>query len=295
MSWIEANVYQVDHDFAVQDYIQQVTVPHFLVSNQEKNLYVSLVTKDDRDSIGQLMYLTVYENSINFRRTSYGVTIEVTSDGQSDSVTIKNGQVPGWDGQVPTVYGGYGVRIRDPNWKDPCFYATLFEGRQMFLNWMVRITVTFNAWPSRVSNPKTVLVDLLTYALAGNQVTLVGSDGEVKASAPLLKARSPAFQAMLTYDTKEKQESQIGLEDFDVKTLKAFVHFLVTDKVVFDKDTILGLYLLGDKYDLQLLKFKARNFTLEHIKELDPKKVFDVVSMIDTDMIEKCSLKKYAS
>ena len=239
------------------------------------SLYIWFSTEnDDENPIGQLIHLNVYESG-SYRRAPYGVTIEVTSDGHSDSVTIKNG------------------RVRDGN--GPAFNATLFRGREVFLNWKVKITVTFNAWSSRVSDPKTMLDDLLKFVLAGKQVTLVGNNGKVTVSKRLLQARSPALQAMLTHDTKEKRESQIELEEFDAKTLEAFVCFLATDEVIFDKETILGLYILGDKYDLQSLKLKARKLTLARTKELDPKKVFDVVSKIDTDMIEKCFLKEYAS
>ena len=129
--------------------------------------------------------------------------------------------------------------------------------------------------------------DVKSYIEDGPVVTLVGSDGSTKVSKRLLKIRSTALRNMLTHDTKEKQTMTVELKDFDCKTLDAFGHFLMTGKIKNGKDTALGLVILGDKYDIQIMKQVSERFVLNHITEMNLDDVLDVFCKLSRDLMKK--------
>lgn len=303
MSWIRANVYQFFHNFAKEDYKDKngpirVPIPnpdpvsHVLRNISRPNdpvfmedgrcLLLSLSTEDDKEhSIGQVMALFVCENG-SYRKAPYGVTIEITSictvhtacscHEECDSVSITNGRVPN---------------------KDSPFQAKLFHKREVFLNKKLQIELIFNSWPTKRSVGNCILDDLLKFVSNGNQVTLMGYDGNVFVPRRLLQARSQTFEAMFTHDMEEKQNSQINLSDVSMNTLEAFTRFLSTDKVIFNAKTIIELYIIGDKYNIQSLKLLSRKLMLEHKQDLNSEEVYNVISKIEPDLIEKIFVKEY--
>lgn len=134
MSWINQYMYQFQHNFAKNDYegnrgdIHIPSFPHFNADG--RCLFLSLSTENDtKHPIGQLMNVVICEDG-HYRTAPYGVTITIfTADGQSDSVTIMNGRVPNQDSK---------------------FNTKLFQGREAFLNWELKITVLFHDWSSKL-------------------------------------------------------------------------------------------------------------------------------------------------
>lgn len=88
---------------------------------------------------------------------------------------------------------------------------------------------------------------------------------------------------------------KVNLKDFHIGTLEAFIHFLTTNKVIFSKETILELYILGDKCHLKSLKEQSRQVLLTCINELDAEKIYDVISKIDKDLIKECFFRQFTS
>lgn len=272
MSWTTANSYQFSHNFAKDDFDNhKIHVPDVssmpnvpVFEDKQRCLLLSLAVRDNfLNPIGQVMMLRVSEDG-SYRRAAYGVTIEIISGDQMDSVTISNGRVP------------------EEDWP---MFAKLFQGRQVFLNRNVKIKVVFNGWSSKASYLRTIHDDLLKFVSVGDRVTLIGNDGNEIVSKRLLQARSPA---MFTRDMKKLQIN------VSVLTLKAFIHFLRTDRILFSKKTVIELYMIGHKYNLKSLESETYKLILAHINEIDLKEAYKIVFMNDPALIEKSFLKHYA-
>lgn len=276
MTWIKPNIFQFQNDFLKQNCTRKsISVPALDDFKPDgRCLELTLNTLDIEDSKFQTMEMILKENG-NYRKASYGVRIKVSlPNGLSHLVIIENGKIP--------------------TYNDPCT-KKLFKEQETFLNWENTITVIFTSWSWKTSGPlNTIYHDLMEFVLLGSQVTLLGNDGNVTVPRRLLKARSPALAAMFTHDMQEKQLSQIDMCDFNTKVLEGFKNFLIKDIVVFDKDIIIDLYTLGDKYNIKCLKLESRKLILRHIQELDSKNVYKIISKIDPDVIEQLFMQQIA-
>ena len=130
------------------------------------------------------------------------------------------------------------------------------------------------------------LIDDLKKYLSDN-VTLIGSDGRVEASKTILQARSSVLTAMFSHEMEESKTLTIDLKDFNSETLQAFVDFLWTDRMNQNKDTAIGLYIFGDKYDVKQLKCAAEKYIVANIKILDRDEVFEVMLKINPEKLKQ--------
>ena len=138
-----------------------------------------------------------------------------------------------------------------------------------------------------------IVGDLKSYIERGSQVTLIGRDGSVTVSRRLLEMRSEALEMIFNHDSREKQTGIIELKDFDSKTLDAFAHFLMTGKIKDGKETVLGLLLLGDKYDIQFMKSEAERFVKLHFHELDREEAMDIMFRVSRKTVEEGLLRAW--
>ena len=99
--------------------------------------------------------------------------------------------------------------------------------------------------------------------------------------------RSSALEMIFSHDSQETQTGTIEMKDYDSKTLDAFVHFLMTGKIKDGKETVLGLLLLGDKYDIQFMKSEAEKFVKSNFRELDRDEAMDILFKVSRKAVEE--------
>lgn len=88
----------------------------------------------------------------------------------------------------------------------------------------------------------------------------IGSE-ELMAHRIVLSARSKVFHAMLQYDTQERREGVIKIEDCSVESFKAFLNYCYTGEMDINvKNKAIDLLILADKYDVQCLKMKCEEY-----------------------------------
>lgn len=119
----------------------------------------------------------------------------------------------------------------------------------------------------------------------GPSVTLVGSDGSVSVPKRLLEMWSEALEAMFNHDSLEKRTGQIRMEDYNAKTLTAFKQFLLTGKIENGNETALGLILLADKYDVQVMKKAAEDYVKQNFQEMDKDEVLDILQKVSRNTL----------
>lgn len=90
---------------------------------------------------------------------------------------------------------------------------------------------------------------------------------------------------MFKHDSQEKRTNQINMDDFDTNTLAAFKQFLLAGKVEDGKKTALGLILLADKYNIQVMKEVAEDYVMRHIQEMDKDEVLDTFSKVSRGIL----------
>lgn len=153
-------------------------------------------------------------------------------------------------------------------------------------------------------------------------VTLVGTDGEVKVKKDLLRVRSSVFASLLE-DADERQvnssghkerqlddhmdsideldhvlnendidgmshvlkpkvhmsanETRIEVTDFKRKVLLAFVKFIKTDRIGNASGIAMDLFMMGQRFNVPLLKTVAGKFMITDAGEEDKERVFELI------------------
>lgn len=139
-----------------------------------------------------------------------------------------------------------------------------------------------------------VNADLKTYIERGPNVILVASDGTVSVPMRLLKMRSQVLEAMFKHHMQERRTGQVRMEDFDTKTLNAFTKFLVAGNIENGKETVLGLIILADKYDIPGMQEAAEDYIKQNIHEMDEEEVLDTLSKVSSRTLAKSMLDSWS-
>lgn len=127
---------------------------------------------------------------------------------------------------------------------------------------------------------------MLTHGKNHDLIIKVG-DKELPAHQDILRARSHVFEAMLDYDMQEKSSGFIDVPDCDPEAMEEFLSYIYTGKVETDQGTMLELYYIADKYDMQGLKNECRNFIRNSLSHTNILKVIQLaVKHSDSDLHE---------
>lgn len=143
-------------------------------------------------------------------------------------------------------------------------------------------------------------------------VILVGSDGEVKVKKDLLRVRSSVFATLLEDASANSvpdghhnidgideldnvlnendlghiltpkiqvtgTETRIEVTDFKRKVLYAFVKFIKTDRIGNASGIAMDLFMMGQRFDVPLLKKVAGKFMITDADEEDKERVFELI------------------
>lgn len=105
------------------------------------------------------------------------------------------------------------------------------------------------------------------------KITFIGSDGEVSLMKLLLvqKSKSPLF------NQNESENKPIHLENFNTETLQIFCDFFSMNELKLNNETVLDLYVLSIRFDVQEMKKLVENYMLINLDNLDRTKVFEVI------------------
>lgn len=165
------------------------------------------------------------------------------------------------------------------------------------LNPNVQVTIKLTFEPPRNMiepfEPRTLAQDVEAYVDEGKQLTLIGRDGSTMVSKRLFKIRSRAFDVMFKHNLREKQTSEVVMDDFDVKTLEAFKHFLKEEEIENGSETAVGLYLLADKYDVPALRIMSEAFILKNLNHFDKDEIFDIFVAINRPLVVNGFFRNY--
>ncbi|XP_037043637.1 uncharacterized protein LOC119079684 [Bradysia coprophila] len=123
-------------------------------------------------------------------------------------------------------------------------------------------------------------------------VRLISSNGVVETNKELLTIRSPVFKAMFDNDTMEAEALQVSMKTFNKETLEAFDNFLVTDSIENVEKTALDLFILGDQYDIPLLKTKAGAAILNNLSEQNFEQVISWILKLQPELTKE-AVKNY--
>lgn len=140
---------------------------------------------------------------------------------------------------------------------------------------------------------RSFMADIRKNLSTSDTVRLISSNGIVEANKDLLTIRSSVFQAMFNNDTKEAETLQVDMANFNEKLLGAFVKFLMTDSIDDVEDTALGLFILGDKYDIPLLKAEAGRSMLNNLSEENFDEVFSWIIKLQPELTKEAVKKCY--
>lgn len=69
----------------------------------------------------------------------------------------------------------------------------------------------------------------------------------------------------------------------------------MTEKIKDGINTATGLILLGDKYDIQVMKSAAEEFVKKNVKEMNQQNVFDVLSLVNKKMLVKAVVDAWSN
>ena len=123
-----------------------------------------------------------------------------------------------------------------------------------------------------------------------DDLVLVCVDGEVKAHRSIMAARSPAFEAMLESEMKEKRSGRVKVNDFGINIVKAMVQFIYTAKIDEEIEDIVELMKIGDKY---LIKSLVDDCGRKLAKAISKENVLDLGAVADSfsaeDLLKSCA------
>ena len=157
--------------------------------------------------------------------------------------------------------------------------------------------------PEMSRKPEGIMGALVARMAAGKaDAWLIGSDGpehKVPCLRCVLMARSPAFDSMLTSDSKEKETGEIVITDYDSETLGAFWNFLLSNDTSSwadgDEQLSINLLALGDRYFVQELKDAAEKHLEVYLEEENAVVIFELASKTKMPELEGRALKLIGS
>lgn len=98
-----------------------------------------------------------------------------------------------------------------------------------------------------------------------SDITIKTLDDKIKANRFIL-SRSPVFDAMLNeHDTKEAQDGEISITDFDHDVVLEMVRYMYCDEIPKLKEMALDLLVASDKYDLPGLGKECENYLMVNV------------------------------
>lgn len=105
-----------------------------------------------------------------------------------------------------------------------------------------------------------------------SDVTLKINLDTILANKSILSARSPVFAAMFENEMEEKKTGVVNITDCDLEAFNAFLLYLYSGEVEFQKCDVFLLYKIADKYRVPELMticvdFMIRKLSVENICE----------------------------
>ncbi|KAG7393416.1 kelch-like [Phytophthora pseudosyringae] len=91
----------------------------------------------------------------------------------------------------------------------------------------------------------------------------------------ILAASSPPFRAMLTGNMRESSLRDVELHDIEANSVEKMLLFMYTGDVVLDLESVLGLLIAAEMYELVALREMCKGFVLKYAHEVfcDPQVV----------------------
>jgi speckle-type POZ protein len=129
-----------------------------------------------------------------------------------------------------------------------------------------------------------------------NQATLKEETSfiEFRAHKCILAARSPVFKAMFNYKLKETLTSRVVIEDCRPEVIRAMLKYIYTAYLPPDADIgpiACDLYIAAEKYFIESLKIKCREYLVEHLSMDTAIQTYIVAELYNDAMLRKQALK----
>lgn len=110
-----------------------------------------------------------------------------------------------------------------------------------------------------------------------HDLTLRVGNKDFQVHQEILMARCKVFEAMLTHDMIEKRNGIIDLPDCEPKAIEQFLTYVYSGKVEkIDEENAYGLYYVADKYSIEYVKEKCKDFIIKSFSPLKICEVFDL-------------------
>lgn len=115
---------------------------------------------------------------------------------------------------------------------------------------------------------------------------------EFRAHKCILAARSPVFKAMFNYKLKENLTNKVIIEDCKPDVVKAMLKYIYTAYLPDDiKNIAIDLYIAAEKYFIESLKIKCREFLIENLNTDLVVQIYILAELYNDSMLRKQSLK----
>jgi hypothetical protein len=115
---------------------------------------------------------------------------------------------------------------------------------------------------------------------------------EIRAHKCILAARSPVFKAMFNYKLKENLTNKLIIEDCKPDVVRAMLKYIYTSYIQEDIKTIaIDLYIAAEKYFIESLKIKCREYLAENLTTESVIHTFILSELYNDSMLRKQSLK----
>lgn len=117
---------------------------------------------------------------------------------------------------------------------------------------------------------------------------------EFHAHKCILAARSPVFKAMFQYRLSETLTSRVVIEDLRPEVIRAMLKYIYTAYLPSDADIepiACDLYIAAEKYFIESLKIKCREYLVEHLNMDTCIQTYIVAELYNDAMLRKQALK----
>lgn len=116
---------------------------------------------------------------------------------------------------------------------------------------------------------------------------------ELRAHKCILAARSPVFKAMFNYRLKENLTNRVIIDDFRADVVKAMLKYIYTAFLPDDvlRPVAVDLYIAAEKYFIESLKIKCREFLVEHLSLDNVVQAYILAELYEDSMLRKQALK----
>ena len=115
---------------------------------------------------------------------------------------------------------------------------------------------------------------------------------QFRAHKCILAARSPVFKAMFNYKLKENSTNKIIIDDCKPEVVKAMLKYIYTAYLPDDINSIaIDLYKAAEKYSIESLKIKCREFIVENLSIKNVINVYLLAELHSDSMIRKQCIK----